>query len=251
MLSKKRIGFITIALIALLVFASVAYAAHTTISTNNRADDVNWDTISVIITDGADTVANYDIVKAWVGNSADRSTFYFRVALAGTGRLPNDYSALEARLDCNQDGEFADAEDVVVYYALDTFLPSGEEVIECQGTDYIDCDYAPEPNNSDTNPATFGQEIAGPPYTYEWQADVDDGATNWSDCLETFNVQFASVDNTGAVRDITMWKAHSDPNSVTLTGIVAQSPILLAAVIVLGAAVLGGLFLIRRRSKAG
>ena len=213
---KHHVGTIVIAVAALLVFASVAYSAHVTINTDDGVVDENWDDVSVTITDGSDTTADYDIVEAWVGNAEDNSAFYFRVNLAGTGHLPDDYSTLEARLDCNQDGDFTDAGDIVVYYALDTFLigpgnPNGEEVVECQGSDYIDCDYAPEPNHSDTNPVTFGEEIAGTPYNYEWQADVDSGDTDWSACLGTFNVQFASVDNTGTEQDITVWAAYTTP----------------------------------------
>jgi hypothetical protein len=208
---KHHIGTILIAVAALLIFASVAHSDHVAINTDDGVVDVGWDEVSVAITDGIDTIANYDIVEAWIGNADDNSAFYFRVNLAGTGQLPNDYSALEARLDCNQDGDFTDAGDIVVYYALDAFLPNGEEVAECQGSDYINCDYAPEPNNSDTNPISFGEEIAGTPYNYEWQADVDNGDTDWSACLGTFNVQFASVDNTGTEQDITAWVAYTTP----------------------------------------
>jgi hypothetical protein len=189
--------------------------------------DSNWNTVSAIINDGADSAANYDIVEAWIGNSEDNNTFYFRVNLASTGQLPDDYSTLEARLDCNQDGDFTDAQDVVVYYALDSFLPDGEEVAECQGSDYIDCDYAPEPNNSDTNPITFGEEITGTmgtPYNYEWQADAVNGDTYWWGCLGTFNVQFASVDNTGAEQDITVWAAYDFGNHIYLPIVIHSSP---------------------------
>ena len=252
---KHHVGTIVIAVAALLVFASVAYSAHVTINTDDGVVDENWDDVSVTITDGSDTTADYDIVEAWVGNAEDNSAFYFRVNLAGTGQLPNDYSALEARLDCTQpaNGSFQDAEDVVVYYALDAFLvgpgnPNGEEVMECQGTDYIDCDYLPEPNNSDTDPVTFGEEIAGTPYNYEWQADVTNGSTDWTACLTgTFNIQFASVNTSGAVQDVTVWQAYSAPNSVTLAGFTAQNQALPVAAIVLGAVTVGSLLVIRQR----
>jgi hypothetical protein len=248
MFSKKRsVLFIAIAIAAVLAITSVAYAAHVTINTDDGAIDGAWVNVPLSINDGADAAANYDIVEAWVGNEADNSAFYFRVNLAGTGQLPDDYSTLEARLDCNQDGDFTDAGDVIVYYALDAFLPDGEESVECQGTDYIDCDYAPEPNNSDTNPISFGEEIAGSPYNYEWRADVNNGDTDWSACLGTFNVQFASVDNTGAVQDITVWRAYSAPNAVTLTRFTVQNQIVPVAAIVLGTAAVGGLLVIRQR----
>ncbi|MBN1977835.1 MAG: hypothetical protein JW918_10565, partial [Anaerolineae bacterium] len=71
--------------------------------------------------------------------------------------------------------------------------------------------------------------------------------TDWSACLGTFNVQFASVDNTGAVQDITVWRAYSAPNAVTLTSFAAQNQALPVAVIVLGAVAVGSLLVIRQR----
>jgi hypothetical protein len=208
---KHHIRAVVIVVAALLIAIPVVYAASVMIDTDDGAVDADWDTVSVTIDDGADTAANYDIVEAWVGSPEDNGALYFRVNLASSGQLPDDYSTLEARLDCNQDGDFTDAQDVVVYYALDTFLPDGEEIAECQGADYIDCDYAPEPNLSDTNPITSGEEITGTigvPYNYEWQADVRNGTTDYSACYGTFNVQFASVDNTGTVQDITVWAEY-------------------------------------------
>lgn len=208
---KHHMSAVVIVVAALLIVIPVVYAASVMIDTDDGAVDADWDTVSVTITDGADTAANYDIVEAWVGSPEDNGALYFRVNLASSGQLPDDYSTLEARLDCNQDGDSTDAQDVVVYYALDAFLLDGEEVVECQGTDYIDCDYAAEPNLSDTNPITSGEEISGTigvPYNYEWQADVRNGTTDYSACYGTFNVQFASVDNTGTVQDITVWAEY-------------------------------------------
>lgn len=173
--------------------------------------------------------------------------------LADGGQLPQFYDVLEARLDCNQDGDFADAVDVVVYYALDSFLiepgnPLGEEVVECQGSDYINCDVV-APNNSDTNLVTFGEEIAGTPYNYEWQADVNNGDTDWSACLGTFNVQFASVNASGVVQDITGWLPYSAPNAVKLSGIAAQAPVMSIVAIVLGVIAVGGWIVIRNKTQ--
>jgi len=237
-----------VAIAIMLSVVSVVYAAHVSINTNDGAVDSNWINVPMSINDGADTTANYDIVEAWVGNTADNSAFYFRANLAGTGQLPQDYSSLEARLDCNQDGDFTDAQDVIVYYALDTFLPDVEEVVECQGSDYIECDYALS-NTSDTNPITFGEEIAGSPYNYEWQAAPLSGDTDWSACLGTFNVQFASVDTNGVVQDITVWQAYSAPNAVALSSIAAQSPLMSISAVVLGVIAVGGLIVIRRKTK--
>ena len=250
MFSKKRsFLLITIAIAIMLSVVSVVYAAHITIDTNDNAVDTNWVNVPVSIVDGPGTAANYDIDEAWVGNAADNSAFYFRVSLVNGGQLPQDYSTLEARLDCNQNGSFTDAQDVIVYYALDTFLPDGEEAVECQGSDYIDCDYTLGPNTSDTNPITFGEEIPGTQYNYEWQADVVNGDTDWSACLGTFNVQFASVDTNGTEQNITTWQAYSAPNAVTLSSIAVQSPLMSISAVVLGVIAVGGLIVIRRKNK--
>jgi len=255
MFSKKR-TFLLIAITVTVVFlvVSAVYAAHVTIDTDDGAVDAEWANVPMSFDAGVSTNANYDIVEAWVGNAADNSAFYFRVNLADGGQLPQNYSVLEARLDCNQDGDYTDAEDVVVYYALDTWLvepgnPLGEEVVECQGSDYINCDYLPEPNNSDTNPVTFGEEIAGTPYNYEWQADVNNGDTDWSACLGTFNVQFASVNASGVVQDITGWRPYSAPNAVALSGVAAQTSFTSVSVFVLGVMAVGALIVIRRKLK--
>ena len=120
---KHYVGAIVVAVAALLVSvpAIYSYSADVTIDTDDEAVDSNWNTVPAIINDGVDTAANYDIVEAWMGNAEDNSTFYFRVNLADSGQLPADYSTIEARLDCNQDGDFTDPEDVVtswVYHPL-------------------------------------------------------------------------------------------------------------------------------------
>ena len=153
--NKKYIATVTI--ILTLISFTIAYAAHTTINTDNGLVDTNWSNVSVHSNDGDDIADNnYDIDQAWIANEANNSgDFYFRVNLVGGGQLPHNYSSFEARLDCNQNGSFSDSIDVVVYYAIDG---TTEELVECQGDEYPSCDFTTPPNNSDTNAATFGEE---------------------------------------------------------------------------------------------
>ncbi|MDF1515633.1 MAG: hypothetical protein P1S60_17625, partial [Anaerolineae bacterium] len=176
----------------------------------------------MIVNDGADTDANWDIVEAYIGNSADYQYFYFRVNLAGTGILPSNGDALEARLDCDRNGFFTDAVDVTVFYAKDFFSIPSEQIIECQGNDYPGCSGA----NSDWNLESFGEEISGPPSEYEWSTDTINGNTNWSQCLGTVDVQFASINpDVGPPVDLTATLPYNAPNSVTLSNIIGNSPL--------------------------
>ena len=141
-----------------LAITGIAYAANTVIDTNDGQVDSNWAVVPVLSSDGDDFANdNYDINQAWVASAPDQSAFYFRVSLVGAGQLPHNYSSFEARLDCDRNGSFLDASDVVVYYAIS---PSFEELVECQGSDYSECDYNPEPNLSDSNLDTFGEEVS-------------------------------------------------------------------------------------------
>ncbi|CAG1771866.1 hypothetical protein BAC2_02021 [uncultured bacterium] len=223
MFGKKWCARVLVAVGLALTITSVVYAVRTTINTDNGSVDANWGSVTLFSNDGDDFADNnYDINQAWLTNAPDNSEFYFRVNLVGSGRLPQDYSSFEARLDCNRDGDFADAVDVVVYYATRTTSDFTEEVVECQGNDYYFCDYAPT-NTSDTNADTFGEEIAGSPYTYEWKADVVNGATNWSQCLGDINVQFASLNTSQVLQESTVWRGYNvTPNAVALKNFTAQ-----------------------------
>ena len=222
MFGKKWLARVLVAVGLALTITSVVYAVRTTINTNNGSVDANWGGVTLFSNDGDDFANNnYDINQAWATNAPDNSEFYFRVNLVGSGRLPQDYSSFEARLDCNQNGGFVDAVDVVVYYVSWNSGDGTEEVVECQGNDYSACDYAGI-NTSDTNADSFGEEIAGPPYNYEWKADVANGATNWSQCLGNINVQFASMNSTFVVQDSTGWRGYNTPTAITLKNYTAQ-----------------------------
>jgi hypothetical protein len=241
MSSKKHsILFIVVAVAALLVFTSVAYAAHVTIDTNDGAVDTNWSAVPMLYDDGGDGVAdNYNIAEAWMGNNASPPTeFYFRVNLWNSGLLPVN-SSLEAALDCNQNGLFDEVVDVTVAYQL---LSGGLElVVECQG-DLSACD-------TDGSPTALGEEITGTPNNYEWMANTS-GTVDWSNCLGAVDVQFRSWDlNSPSVtpQDETAVRGYSVPNVVTLKSFTAQNRVLPAAAIVLGVVAVGGLVVIRRR----
>jgi hypothetical protein len=200
--------------IIVLTITTVAYAAHTTVNTDDGQVDSNWGNVSVLSNDGDDIADNnHDINQAWVANASDNSAFYFRVNLVGSGQMPHDYSSFEARLDCDRNGSFQDSVDVVVYYAIDD-SGVGEELVECQGNRYPTCDYGTEPDGADTNAATFGEEIPGTPYNYEWRADVNNGEVNWSQCLGSINVQFASLNGSVTVQDTTPWQGYSVPTAI-------------------------------------
>jgi hypothetical protein len=240
MSSKKHsILFIVIAIAALLVFTSVAYAAHVTIDTNDGVVDTDWGSVPMLYDDGGDVTANYDIAEAWMGNdAASPSEFYFRVNLEGTGRLPID-SVLEARLDCDQDGLFNESVDITIYY----WIISGpdEILLECQGDNSV----------CETNPDSFGEEItvSAPPYNYEWKADVSTGVgteADWSACMGTVDVQFASG-NGAATQDLTTTRGYSAPTAVTLKTFAVQNQVLPIATIVLGVVAVGSLVVIRRQ----
>ena len=236
MSSKKHyIGILVTAVAALLVFSSVAYAAYVTINTDNTVVD-NWSAVPVLYNDGGDVTANYDIADAWMGNdAASPSEFYFRVNLQGTGRLPID-SVLEARLDCNRNGFFNEAVDITIYYWITS---GGEYLLECRGDNSV----------CETNPTSFGEEILGTPNNYEWKADVSTGVGNeadWSACLGTVDIQFASGDGS-VTQDLTTARGYSVPNVVTLKSFAAQNQVLPVAAIVLGVVAVGGLVVIRRR----
>lgn len=226
-----------LALLLGLAITTAAFAANTDINTDDGQVDPNWSIVSPLTSDGDDIGNdNYDINQAWVVSNAGQSAYYFRVNLIGSGRLPHDYSSFEARLDCDQNGSFLDSADIVVYYAI---ASSYEEVVECQGSDYPNCDFTPEPNHSDTNPDVFGEEVLSGVYNYEWRADVNNGAADWSQCFNTVNIQITSLDPSFVVQDISAWQEYNAPTAVDLAVFEAKSypnpaPSLLAGVLILG-----------------
>ena len=195
-----------------LAIPLTVYAAHLTINTNDGIVDPNWASVTLFGSDGDDWADdNYDIDQTWVTNAADNSFFYFRANLIGSGRLPSsdNWSSIEAHLDCDTNGDDYGASDVIaIYYGQDN------SSIECQGTAWPNC--APGPGSADWNDNTTAEEISGTPNNYEWQADVNNGNVNWSACLSTVNIRFVTLDSNGAVADTTEWRPYNAPTAVTL-----------------------------------
>lgn len=235
-MQMKKWFVTTLVLVLGSTLVSIAYAAHTTINTDNGSLDSNWGNVSILADDGDDFGNdNYDINQGWIANEADNSAFYFRVNLVGNGQLPHDYSSFEARLDCNRNGSFQESADVVVYYAIDG---STEELVECQGDEYPQCDFTGGSNNSDTNGANFGEEILGTPNNYEWRADVNNGDTDWSNCLGQINVQFASLDSSFVTQETTTWQGYNVPTAVEITKFGNQPRRNLSSPAVIGSAII-------------
>jgi hypothetical protein len=220
MMFNKKKSIAALAFILTLATFSIAYAAHTTINTTDGFVDANWSSVTVFRNDGDDIGDNnYDINQAWIANTSDNSAFYFRVSLVGSGQLPHDYSSFEARLDCNQNSNYFDSADVIVYYAIDG---TTEEIVECQGDEYPQCDFTQVPNNSDANPASFGEEISSTPHNYEWRADPYNGDTDWSQCFGQINGQFTSYTGGFILQDSTVTGVYNTPTAVKMTGFTAK-----------------------------
>jgi hypothetical protein len=250
MQTKRLFSSITLAVILILVVTTVAFAIRVTINTNDTIVDPNWAGATPVRTDGDDFADNnYDLNQVWMTSDPTNSAFFFRVNLISGGRLPADYSSFEARLDCNMNGSFTDAVDVVVYYAINAGL---EELVECQGNDYPMCDMSTEPNHSDTNSALFGEEInSSGIYNYEWRADVTNGTTNWSACLGNIKVQFASLNQYQQLQDSTVWQTYNTPTAVELSQLTTtQSGVSPLAVLAGGFLAIMGLGVISTRRKA-
>jgi hypothetical protein len=213
----KHFASIVISLVCLLALPLIVQADHRTINTADGLVDPAWvHTTSVI--DGSDYAdPNWDIQQAWVTNEADNSVFYFRVKLYG--KMPaNDWSGVEALLDCNHNGVMTDASDVVVYFAPGSAYPNGTGA--CQGNLWpTTCnDYHYTPNS---------EIIGNTPTDYEWKAATNE-VINYSACTGTINVGFrtTSFDSNGTnpqFRDTTNWINYSAPTRVTLSSFTAQN----------------------------
>ena len=78
------------------------------------------------------------------------------------------------------------------------------------------CDSQASGNHTDSNPASYGEEIIGSLSNYEWKADLNNGDTSWSACLGVINVQFAALNPSHAAMDTTSWQSHNVPSAVRL-----------------------------------
>jgi hypothetical protein len=91
--------------------------------------------------------------------------------------------------------------------------------VECHGPAWPNC--APGPGSADWNDSTSAEEILGIPNNYEWLADVNNGNVDWSDCLDTVDIRFITLDSTGAVADTATVREYDVPTVVTLKRFVA------------------------------
>lgn len=242
---KKKHASVIVVVVLMLVVTTVVYAAFVTVNTNNGAvDTAAWNSTTPLLVDGSGDTgnANYDIGEVWVANDAATPTeLYFRVDLEG---LLNLGDRLEARLDCNGDNDFIDAQDILVYYQMNIT----EDVSECQGNLYASgCPFA----LIEQNGAEFGEEITGTPNTYEWKADIS-GDTVWDSCMGSINVQFASLQN-GSEIDVTDWAQgnYNVPTAVNMLGFTGpQSQLLVSlAAVLLGIVTLVGLAVLRLQKQ--
>ena len=117
---KNKIYSLSIILAAVFILStvSVAFAAFFIINTNDGSIDPNWTPLPFRDDPTGETIPNYDIDQVWFGtNASSPSEFYFRMDLVST--IPLDGSSIEARLDCDGNGNFNDPMDVTVAYYPD------------------------------------------------------------------------------------------------------------------------------------
>jgi hypothetical protein len=198
--------------LALQLSAAAVQAAFVTIDTNNNIIDPAWSSVPVF-RQKAKTPAildGYNIKQVWVAREADSSFYYFRADLYG--QLPTDnYSSIEARIDCDGDNSFSGSLDKIVFYYHSASVNTLDNVIECAGSDYPLCSTDGESKGWD-----FGEEISagGGVYAYEWKADTNDpGGIDWSTCSKQKAIQFVTVDNLGVVVDSTAPAVFDGPTA--------------------------------------
>ena len=144
---KVLMGMLYAGLFAILL-VTVAYAATTTIDTNDGSVDANWSQVTMLRDDPDDDGNTYaEIDSVWIGNNSSLDTFYFRVD--SLMQSPDD-ELFVAKLDCNQNGNYDDAVDVAAI--MD---PYSSDAFECQGDTYNVTCY--EGAEEDSNGAASGE----------------------------------------------------------------------------------------------
>ena len=184
-------------LIGLMTY-TVAYAVFISIITDDGLLDGGWpvDPFPVVAVGGEDP--GYNIQAFWVGTNADPPTeYYFRADLDAA--MPAG-GFLEARLDCNGDGDFVDAVDVLVDYQ-----PDVDGTVVLDGTE----------TNIDSQPDEYG-EATDTDFVYEWKASTSGINVNWSACLANpVSIMLATMDSTLTPRDTTSAWGINVPTAVT------------------------------------
>lgn len=150
------------AILVLLLVSAAAYAAWTTIDTNDAAIDTNWGDPKYTSTCNDPGVADdYEIRNAWYRYDGD--SFYFRVETCVGPALGSDGSGrLSAGIDCTGDGQVNASGDRAVTYN------------DSDGTVAL-FDGLRNPANPDgyTSDATYAEKVVGPDFlNVEWKTDL-------------------------------------------------------------------------------
>lgn len=165
--SKRILLSLALSVLVILTTFTIAYAAFISIDTNDGGVDTNWPAAPFRNDDSGDASTGYDIIDFWVGTDANPPTqYFFRADLDAAMSGTNPF--LEARLDCNNNGIFDEAVDVLVDY-----VPGADETWVYAGNDI---------NISHPQPATSGEETATAG-VYEWKASTSGGPVSWTACL--------------------------------------------------------------------
>ncbi len=208
--SINRVSKVSLGVSLLMITVlGIAQAAFFTVNTNDGIDQTGLPT-AFLVDPASDAAANYDILNFWAFSDANPPTeFYFRAEL--DGYLPIE-SYLEARLDCNNNGNFTDAADVLVTY-LPVSTGESDAVYPVSG----------DWSNWDTYLTIYG-EPTSTTGAYEWRSPVGGGTVDWSACLSgQINIQLATADTFGTEMDVTASRGFDVPTAVTLQQITSSS----------------------------
>ncbi|MBN1538110.1 MAG: hypothetical protein JW908_15340 [Anaerolineales bacterium] len=204
--SNKLFLSTVIGMLIVILSVTVAYAAFITIDTTDGVVDGDWSTTAFLSDPADDADDTYDILNFWVStNGSSPTEFAFKVELDNWMTTSgNDF--LEARLDCNHDGDFIDTEDLYIDYA-----PISDEVMVFE---------APGTGDSYSLGSTYGEATATN-YVYEWKSTTSTGSVDWATCLANstnINVMLATVTFSGDFidKDITGIGGYNQSTAITL-----------------------------------
>jgi hypothetical protein len=195
----------------LLAGAALAGSNAITINTNDGLDDPNWTETPFRHDPAGDAGSGYDIRSFWVGADAyPPNTFFFRAEL--NAALPVE-GYVEARLDCNLNGEYFDSSDISVIYV--PFSSSIDDAVYVTQGDFNGMDfYRPEHGEATS---TTG--------AYEWKAPATGTNTDWTSCLgEQVSVILVTVSYPASRdEDLTEARIFGAPTAVDLVDLRAAS----------------------------
>jgi hypothetical protein len=229
-----------VALLVALLVTGVALADYITVNTDDGVLDSAWAGRSIFINDpsGDNTgTAQYDLLEIFMGESGTNPTDYFYFLVQVNANNFTTVLNIAANLDCDNDGNFVEADDRrVLYSGGAVFVQSGlgANIRGNVSTDGERVSFAGGTNNA----AEFRVPLG----------DVDTCGTN-----PTIGVLFATIEAPlpGTVRDTTLPRLWDVPTAIDLVSVEGRSasnlPLILAAV---GAVLLLGLSLVLRRRRA-